>query len=362
MNGEEKPPTPGLPPETPVDSGSQALSEALRSSFGIVKIVMIGLIILFFFSGFFIVGPQERALVLRLGRPVGEGEKALLGPGLHFSWPYPIDEYRKVSISGIQKATSTAGWYATTAAMEAARTEPQPGPSLNPAIDGYAITADENIVHSRATLSYRISEPVRFVFDFTDATKVITNALDDALLFAASHYKVDDMVTRDIIGFREAVFKRVSELIDAQNLGITLEQCTVQSIPPRQPNVRAAFDEVLRAEVNRSKQLDEARSHENQVTNRASADAAARINLAESDSVRLVNEVSSRAEQFLELLPKYHENPALFAQQRLADTLGRVLTNIQDKILVPETRDGKSQQMRYLFNRELPKPKTDETK
>jgi membrane protease subunit HflK len=246
--------------------------------------------------------------------------------------------------------------------MEAAGTEPPPGPSLNPAIDGYVITADENIVHSRATLSYRISDPVRFVFDFIEATTVITNALDDALLFAASHYRVDDIVTRDIVGFREAVFKRASELIDAQNLGVTLEQCTVQSIPPRQANVRAAFDEVLKAEVNRSTQIANARSHENQVTNRASADSASKINLAESDSVRLVNEVSSRADQFQELLPKYRENPSLFVQQRLSDTLGRVLTNIQDKILVPEARDGKSQEMRYLFNRELPKPKTEETK
>ena len=34
------PPTPAAPPETPGDTGSQALSEALRSSFVVVKIVI----------------------------------------------------------------------------------------------------------------------------------------------------------------------------------------------------------------------------------------------------------------------------------------------------------------------------------
>ncbi len=81
----QRPAPASLPPETPVDAGSQALSEALRSSFAIVKFVMLLLVLVFLGSGFFTVGPQERALVLRFGRPVGTGEKALLGPGLHWS-------------------------------------------------------------------------------------------------------------------------------------------------------------------------------------------------------------------------------------------------------------------------------------
>jgi membrane protease subunit HflK len=361
MNGDKRQIPPGAP-DSPMDSGSQALSEALRSSFGIVKIVMGLLIVMFIFSGFFIVGPQQRAIVLHFGRaPVEQGEKALLGPGLHFSWPYPIDEYVKIPITGVQKANSTACWYATTAAAEAAGNEPPPGLMLNPAIDGFGITADENIVHSRATLTYRISDPVRFEFGLSDARRAITNALDDALLYAIAHYKVDDILTRDRIGFRELVFKRAIQLADAQNLGITIEQCTINSIPPRQQNVRQAFDDVLKAEIDRSKKMNDARSYENTVTNRAVADAAGKINLAESERVRLVNEVSSRADQFRELLPKYEQNPQLFVQQRLMDTLGRVFTNVQEKILVPESTDGNQREIRYIINRELPKPKTEET-
>jgi modulator of FtsH protease HflK len=84
-----------LPPGRPetLDSGSQALSEALRSSFGIVKVVMVFLILLFIFSGVFQVKQGERAIKLRFGRPVRQGEAALIKEGLHWSWPYPIEEY-----------------------------------------------------------------------------------------------------------------------------------------------------------------------------------------------------------------------------------------------------------------------------
>jgi regulator of protease activity HflC (stomatin/prohibitin superfamily) len=112
----------------------------------------------------------------------------------------------------------------------------------------------------------------------------------------------------------------------------------------------------------RSKVLNEARSYENQVTNRAGADAESLINLAQSDRARLVSDVSAQAERFQEILPQYQRHPALFAQQRLTETLGRVLTNAQDKIFLTEGPDGNPKELRLLLNREAPKPKTDEAK
>jgi membrane protease subunit HflK len=356
--GAPSPVGPGMESPNPADPGSEALSVALRSSFAIVKLVMVVLVVIFLGSGFFKVGPDQRAMILRFGRPVGQAEQALLGPGLHWSYPYPIDEVVKVSISGIQRIASTSGWYATTPEMELAGTEPPPNPSLNPAIDGYALTADGNIVHTRATLTYRINDPVQYVFSFVNASNAIQNSLDSAILFAAARYKVDDILTRDVIGFNETVRRRVSELVDLRRLGVVVEQCAVQSIPPR--FLKDAFANVLRAEVVRSKVLNEARSYQNQVTSKASADSGSRINTAESDRARLVNEVSSRSDQFKELLPQFQENPQLFTQQRLTEVLGRVLSNAQDKIYLPAATDGTQKELRLLLNREPQKPKTEE--
>ena len=348
--------------DRPMDAGSQALSEALKSSFGIVRILMGFLVLLFIFSGTFKVGPNEQAIRLHFGKPVGEGQQALLGPGLHWSWPYPIDSHETVSISGVQYGTSTAGWFATTAAQEAAGTEPPAGASLNPALDGYVVTADGNIIHSRARVAFHISDPIRYLFGFEDARKAITNALDTALVYAAAHFNVDDILTRDLIGFREEVQRQFTQLAQKQALGITVEHCAAQSIPPRQQQVKDAFASVLKAEVNRSTVLSQAHGYENQVLSKAGAEAVSRVNRAESERVQRVNEVASRAEQFKALLPNYNRNPKLFVEQRLTETLGRVLTNVQDKILIPEDTAGSRFQNRILLNRELPKPKQEESK
>jgi modulator of FtsH protease HflK len=340
-------------PETPLDPGSQALSEALRSSFSVIKFVMLALVLVFLGSGVFVVGPQEQAMKIRLGRPVGEGQKALLGPGLYFSWPYPIDEHIKVPITSIQTLRSTIGWFATTPAMEAAGQEPQapPGTPLNPLVDGSVLTADDNIIHSRVTLTYHISDPISYIFNFENASNAVQNDLDNALLEATGEFNVDDILRRRVIEFKEAIKQRVSQLVTEQHLGIEVEECQVESRPPRQ--VQDAFDNVLRAEENRSKVLNDARSYENQVSSRASADADSLVNAAQSDRVRLVNDVSSQAKRFNEVLPKFLLNPSLFAQQRLYETMGRVLTNAQEKIYL--TQAGKEKELRLLLNREPPK-------
>ena len=339
------------------DAGTQALAGALKSSFAIVRIVMIGLVVLFLFSGFFVVGPQEKAIVLRFGVPAGGGDGKLLGPGPHWAFPPPIDEVVRIPVGQIMSLSSSVGWYATTAAMEAAGNEPPPGESLRPAVDGYLITGDENVVHLRATLRYRIAEPgLRYVLDFANASNVVVSAFDNALLYAAARYKVDDALTRDQAGFREVARNRFEQLVARHNLGITEIQIdNMQVIPPRQ--LKEAFARVTEAEVRRAKELNDARSYENQTISKARAEAESRKNLGEAERTRLVEFVAAEVERFTNNLPAWRANRDLFTQQRQSEALRIIYTNVQEKVVAPERGGGAGRELRLQINREPPKPR-----
>src|SRR5579862_1119091 len=294
-------PEPSATAMAPEDAGSQALAEALRSSFAIVKFVMVALVVVFLGSGFFQVGTQEKAVILRFGKTVGQGQEALLGPGLHWSFPYPIDEVVKIPITEIQKISSTVGWFAETPEQELSGNLPPPGPSLIPGVDGYAITADRNIIHTRATLYYQVDDPIRYVFGFTSASNTIQNALNNALLDTAARFKVDDVLYSDVAGFQEAVQQRVSSLVDQEQLGISVKQCPVDRAPPRQ--LREVFDQVTEARQNQNKVLDDAHSYENQATNSADAQASTIINEAIYARSNYVSAVQADARAFSALLP-----------------------------------------------------------
>jgi membrane protease subunit HflK len=355
---EELAPSPVTPPsETHEEAGSQALAQALRSSFAIVKFIMVVLVGLFLFSGFFTVGPQEKAIILRFGKPVGGPEGELLNPGPHWAFPKPIDEVVKIPVGQVQAVNSTIGWYATTPAAEAAGTEAPPGESLEPVRDGYLITGDENIIHARATLRYRIAEPgLRFMMDFDRATNLVQNALNNALLFAAARYRVDDALTRDFAGFNEAVRERLLQLINEQSLGITIDQIeNVRLIPPRQCS--EAFARVTEATVQRSRELNEARSYENQTVTRARAESEARRNTGEAEGSRLVQFVAAEVERFTNNLPAFRANRELFTRQRQSEVLRIVFTNATEKTVVPQRGDGTKRTLWLQLNREPSRPK-----
>jgi len=347
------------PPEPTVtveDAGSQALADALRSSFFFVKAIMVVLVVIFFGSGVFSVPPQEKAIILRFGKPVGTTEEQLLGPGLHWAFPKPIDEVVKIPIGQIQTVTSTVGWYATTPEAELAGTEQPAGPSLNPAVDGYALTADGNIIHVKATLGYRIKDPLAYAFDFFSLSNVVQNVLNNALLYVSARTTVDSALLNNA-GFKEKILARVTEQIAALKLGITLEPGEVKVIPPRY--VKPAFDEVLAAGVNYNTVVNKAQGEAGAVLSKARGEANALLNTGQSDRNSLLLSVAAEAKSFTNQLPEYQKNPELFRQRILTETWQKILVAAKDKFFLPERADGKPRELRLLLNREPAKEKTE---
>ena len=62
--------------QSPLDAAQQSLGDALRTSFKILKLAIIVLVILFLASGAFVVEQNEQAIVWRLGKPAGGGREA----------------------------------------------------------------------------------------------------------------------------------------------------------------------------------------------------------------------------------------------------------------------------------------------
>jgi len=353
----EKNPASPPRPEQVEDASSAALSEALRSSFVIVKVIMIILIVVFFASGFFTVSSQERAIILRFGRPLGAGEQRLLGPGAHWKFPYPIDEAVKIPFSEFQTVRSTTGWYATTPEMEASNSEPPAGSTLNPASDGYTLTSDGNIIHVRATLRYRINRPLSYALDFVNASNLVQNALNNGLFHASARFTVDQALTSDKLRFKEKVTERVQQLVDQQGLGITVEQVEINTIAPRYVN--PAFESVLSADVERRQSNEVAQAYSSRILSMAEGEASALINQGESDRTRIVEGVSAEANYFTNQLPYYRSNPQLFANRLRTEALHRVLTNSTvEKVFLPASQDGKARELRLLLSREPQKPST----
>ncbi|HUD49046.1 MAG TPA: protease modulator HflK [Candidatus Baltobacteraceae bacterium] len=347
------PPAAPPPPPPPEDAGSQALAEALRSSFFIVKIIMVVLVLLFLGSGFFKVDPQYKAIVLRLGKPVGEGEKALLGPGLHWAFPRPIDQVEFIPFTSLQMADSSVGWYQSPD-DRARGVPPNPGGrALNPATTTYALTADSNIIHVVATARYRITDPISFHFDFAAGPQFITNDLNNALLYTCSQMPIDDILTSNRTGFRERVQDRVRDLIDSQHLGVTVDQVDIDASPPLY--LAPKFNELDQAMQKQGRVRNQAQSYANTTLAGAEGEAATRDYAADAIRKRTVDMVAAQADTFQKLRGQFEQNPAFFERIRQMTLLETIYTNVQDKITMPPN----SRELRIELSREPEPPSTN---
>lgn len=350
-------PSPEEPtPERPVeDANTQALSAALSSSFKVVRFLMLALLLIFIGSGSFIVQPNEVAVLLRFGKPVSGDANHVRQPGFYFGWPAPIDEVVRIQSGQSLAVRSSTGWYATTPEMEASGQEPFPKGYLSPESDGYVLSADGNVFHARATVKYRIADPLRYQFGFADPRPVLTNIVNEALIYAAARVTAEAALYKDKAAYRDLVMARVQQQVDELNLGIILEPGDVETKPPA--DVKQAFENVIAAEQERSQLVSDARGYYDEVTRRALGEAQAIINDGMAQSNRFVQSVESLSSSFQEMLPEYEKNPWLFRSRLLTARLERVLTNAQEKMFLPELQPGQTREIRLQLSRE-PQQKT----
>lgn len=346
-------PVDDLPPSHE-DAATQALAEALSSSFRIVRLLLGTLVAVFLLSGMFTVEPNELAVKLRFGKPVGVGTEQLLKPGWHWAFPYPFEEVVKIPVGQSHNLTTRTGWYAVTPEMEAKGEKPIAYPFLSPGVDGYTLTADGNIIHVRVHLKYRISDPLLHTFRFSAATNLLEHIIDNATFHASTLFQADAALYHDKTRFQEKVIELIREGIQQHQLGVTIETCDVQTTAPLE--VQAKFEEVLTAQQEADTKVREAEGYARSASNKAAGEAEVIRNGGINSSNQLVLAVAADAKYFTDQLPYYQDHPAFFRERLLIETRARVYTNAQEKHFIPSRADGHTRELRLLLSREPQKP------
>jgi len=409
-----------------LDAAAKSLSEALRVSFVILKIIMIVLVVVFLASGFKTVGSDEQALVLRFGRIRGVGEERVLGPGLHWVFPYPIEEIIRIPVAKKVNLAINSFWYRETTRDllgEGPKERPSVTETLDPITDGYCITrsqmdgadvtiasgSDYNIVHCKWQLTYKIDDPqVFFRNTYVDLenipggknyadviTQHVTGLLEDvagdAVVTALVSYTIDDVMFEQVAKVTEHVRKLLQEKLDKIESGIKIVSVQMTDKTwPRQ--VDAAFQAAIKASQDSQKAISQARTYAEKTLNEAAGPVAEklftalrdqnvsqeqkdllwselagaaqkRIDEARAYQTEVVETARANADYLRQILPEYRKRPDLVVRQIYWDAIQRILNNADEKFIIQPTEHGKHVQIRVMANRDPKiKPKSEKEK
>jgi len=426
MAEEDKQGNKDLQPQVPdksvsedLDAAGKSLSEALRISFIVLKVIMIVLVVAFLASGFKTVGSDEQALVLRFGKIRGVGEKRVLKPRTWPYWvfPYPIDTMVKIPVEKKVDLTVRSFWYYQS--PERMLSEPSIEktrvlPELDPIRDGYCITrserqdesisgsggSDYNIVHCKWQLTYQIDDPERFFknvyvedvkpgdiyFDvITESiTPLLQSLFEDVIVTAIVNYTIDDVMFEKVASLTKRIRGLLQEKLDTIESGIKVVriQLTGRTWPLQ---VDEAFKALVTASQDRQTTISQAQTYAeitlNEVAGPVAEDlfaalqddtigeeekehlwedlagkAQEKITEASAYQTKVVANARANAEYFQELLPEYRKHPELVVQKIYQDAIENIFDNAVEKFVIP-----KGAEWRIYINRDPSlKPKSQQ--
>ncbi|HOM60570.1 MAG TPA: protease modulator HflK [Anaerohalosphaeraceae bacterium] len=404
----------GTLPETQLlHPGQQSLAEALRVSFLILKLIMTAVVLLFLASGFFTVEPNEQALVLVFGKVQGEGESRIKQPGYHWTFPDPISEIIRIPVKEVRTLPIDSFWFFETEQEKLAGGKKMAYGGLNPVQDGYCLTRNEpitqlkgsdyNIVHSKWTVTYSISSPVRFFENvymesrkpgesFMEVASRTVNPLiesltSDAVVSTMVRYSLDEAL-RSSAGIPERVRMVLQNSLDAMDSGIHIDDVRLN-----RTNWPLQVDDAFQASsqaINKSEQaIIDARAYkEKLLTDTAGPRAEEILAALRNESVtdqqqedyvhqmggqvqvilaeawayrtRVEQDAKAAADYLKSLLPEYRKRPALVLQRLYQDAVEEILQKVDETIFVPPYKD-RGREIRVMINRDIARPKAEQS-
>ncbi len=335
---------------TYIDPAHKSLLDALKVTFRLIKLTMTLVIAGFLCSGIFVVKQHESALILRFGKIVGTPADRVLKAGLHWAWPYPVDQVIILPTGRVQNLTIDNFWYNDLknipANPAAQRRIPQ---ALQPGIDGYIISGDVNIAHAIWTLRYKIIDPYTYYLTVKDIDTLLINLFNNTIVSTAGRSSVDMILRTGIEEFRSQVEHSMQEKLASIDCGIALQRLDIERItPPRQ--VKAAFDDVIQAEQEHSQKINEAKTYSARIVSEAQGKASQIESEAMAYHTHIIEKTRADAAYLAEVIDKYENSPDMFLFMARENSLKKIMDNLDD-IFIFSQQDNRTREIRLMLDR-----------
>jgi Cu+-exporting ATPase len=257
-----------------------------------VAFTLAGLVLLAFgLSGLTQIRPDEIGIARRFGRIVDSD----LEPGLHWRWPWPIEEIDRVqpdrvhtveigfrTVGGVRREGASLSWSSL-----------HGGDGLRRAPDeAVMITGDGNLVELQASVRYVVSQPRVYRFDVRDPDEVIRSMAESVLRETVASRPFHDLLTAGRATFQQEVMNKLTGRLrdgELNGLGVRLEGVDLHEVHPPQEVVQSYHD------------VTKAMEARDQLVNQATGEALSQERSAQAQALQITREAEAAKHEKIEL-------------------------------------------------------------
>jgi membrane protease subunit HflK len=276
-------------------------------------------------SAYYTVASDSVAVVQRFGKYLKE-----VPPGLHFKLPLGID---RATIVPVKRQLKQEFGFTTPGA-----TDPYQSPrggERETKLETEMVTGDLNAALVEWVVQYRISDPVKFLFEVREPSETLRYVSESVMREVVGDRTVDEVITIGRQEIETEALAKMQALSSMYVMGISIDQVQLKNINPPQP-VQESFNEVNQAQQEKEKLINEARRDYNKVIPLAEGEKDQRIREADGYRLKRINEAEGDAARFNSLLAEYHKAPEVTRRRIYIETLQEVLPGIRSKIIIDE--------------------------
>ena len=244
--------------------------------------------------------------------------------GLHWRLPWPIQRQETVNVTQIRSVDVGGDIIIPATGLRTSA----------------MLTSDENIVEVKFAVQYRLSDARAYLFESKLPDDALRQASESAVREVLGNMKMDAALSEE----RDQIAPRVRELtqkiLDRYRIGIEVIAVNMQqggAQPPEQ--VKAAFDDVNKANQERERAKNLAQAYANDVVPRAKGAAARLTQEAEGYKARITAQAEGDAQRFAAVLAQYQKAPQVTRERMYLDAMQDIYARAR-KVLVDSRAGG----------------------
>jgi len=288
---------------------------------GVVVLAVIVLAGVGAWTAFYTVPSDSVAVVQRFGKYLKD-----VPPGLHFKLPLGVDA---ATIVPVKRQLKQEFGFTTPGAHDPYQS-PRDGKR-----ETEMVTGDLNAALVEWVVQYRISDPVKFLFEVREPSETLRYVSESVMREVVGDRTVDEVITIGRQEIETEALTKMQALSTKYAMGISIDQVQLKNINPPQP-VQESFNEVNQAQQEKEKLINEARRDYNKVIPLAEGEKDQRIREADGYRLKRINEAQGDVARFSALLAEYSKAPEVTRRRIYIETLQEVMPGIQSKIIVDE--------------------------
>ncbi|MBL6838542.1 MAG: FtsH protease activity modulator HflK [Puniceicoccaceae bacterium] len=287
--------------------------DALRRYQKLIYLVpLIALVAFGALTSYYIVQPEEEAVIKRFGRVVAQKE-----PGLHFKLPFGIDTAQMVPTARVLKQEFGFRTVGIDGRTNYRKDQQHRDESL-------MLTGDLKVIDVEWVVQYRVSDPDKFLHQVREPEETLRDISESVMRRIVGNSLGSDVLTEKRVEVATTSRIELQKAMDYFDLGIQISTIELQDVTPPGP-VKPAFNEVNQAEQERERYINEAEKRRNQVIPRAEGEARQVIAEAQGYAAKRVNDAKGEAERFTAVYEAYRKAPEVTRQRMYLEMIDKVL-------------------------------------